>query len=126
MGIDNFIETAMNSVLKNPIVLILREINFSSILTQSNFNKREVGVKPYIVILQFLYMFIINKKISTFMKQSSDSFKKDVYYRLLKDSRYNWRKLLLLSSVKLINKLSIFQKSTDTKVFIIDDTVEIK
>ncbi len=126
MGIDNFIETTMNSVLKNPIVLILREINFSSILTQSNFNKREVGVKPYIVILQFLYMFIINKKISTFMKQSSDSFKKDVYYRLLKDSRYNWRKLLLLSSVKLINKLSIFQKSTDTKVFIIDDTVEIK
>ena len=126
MGIDNFIETAMKSVLKNPIVLILREINFSSILTQSNFNKREVGVKPYIVILQFLYMFIINKKISTFMKQSSDSFKKDVYYRLLKDSRYNWRKLLLLSSVKLINKLSIFQKSTDTKVFIIDDTVEIK
>ena len=60
------------------------------------------------------------------MKQSSDSFKKDVYYRLLKDKRYNWRKLLLFASVKLINKLSPLQNLTDTKVLIIDDTVEIK
>ena len=126
MGIDNFIETAMKSVLKNPIVLVLRDINFSSILKQSNFIKRDVGVPPYMVILQFLYMFLINKKISSFMKYSNDSFKKDVYYSLLKNSKYNWRKLLLLTSVNLINKLSSLQKPTDTKVFIIDDTVEIK
>ena len=126
MGIDNFIETAMKSVLKNPIVLVLRDINFSSILKQSDFIKRDVGVPPYMVILQFLYMFLINKKISSFMKYSNDSFKKDVYYRLLKNSKYNWRKLLLLTSVNLINKLSSLQKPTDTKVFIIDDTVEIK
>ena len=126
MGIDNFIETAMKSVLKNPIVLVLRDINFSSILKQSNFIKRDGGVPPYMVILQFLYMFLINKKISSFMKYSNDSFKKDVYYRLLKNSKYNWRKLLLLTSVNLINKLSSLQKPTDTKVFIIDDTVEIK
>ena len=116
----------MKSVLKNPIVLVLRDINFSSILKQSNFIKRDVGVPPYMVILQFLYMFLINKKISSFMKYSNDSFKKDVYYRLLKNSKYNWRKLLLLTSVNLINKLSSLQKPTDTKVFIIDDTVEIK
>ena len=60
------------------------------------------------------------------MKQSSDSYKKDVYYRLLKNSKYNWRKLLLLSSVKLISKLHILQKAADTRVLIIDDTVEIK
>ena len=126
MGLEYFIETAMKSVLKNPIVLVLRDINFSSILKQSNFIKRDVGVPPYMVILQFLYMFLINKKISSFMKYSNDSFKKDVYYRLLKNSKYNWRKLLLLTSVNLINKLSSLQKPTDTKVFIIDDTVEIK
>ena len=63
MGLDNFIETAMNKVLKNPIVEVLRDINFSSILKQSNFKKRDIGVKPYMIILQFLYMFIINKKI---------------------------------------------------------------
>ncbi len=106
MGIDNFIKTTMSSVLKNPIVSVLREINFSSILTQSNFVKRDIGINPYMIILQFLYMFIINKKISSFMKYSNDSFKKDVYYRLLKKNKYNWRKLLLLTSVRLIGKLN--------------------
>ena len=85
MGIDDFIQTAMNKVLKNPIVSVLRDINFSSILKQSNFIKRDIGVKPYLIVLQFLYMFIINKKISSFMKYSNDSYKKDVYYRLLKN-----------------------------------------
>ena len=126
MGIDDFIQTAMNKVLKNPIVSVLRDINFSSILKQSNFIKRDIGVKPYLIVLQFLYMFIINKKISSFMKYSNDSYKKDVYYRLLKNSRYNWRKLLLLTSTKLIGKLHKLQKTTDIKVLIIDDTVEIK
>ncbi|MEZ4694303.1 MAG: hypothetical protein R2837_10020 [Aliarcobacter sp.] len=60
------------------------------------------------------------------MKYSNDSFKKDVYYRLLKNEKYNWRKLLLLSSAKLIKRLHILQKNSDTKVLIIDDTVEIK
>ena len=126
MGLDDFIQTAMNNVLKNPILSVLRDINFSSILKQSNFIKRDIGVKPYMIILHFLYMFIINRKISSFMKYSNDSFKKDVYYRLLKDSRYNWRKLLLLTSTKLICKLHKLQKTTDVKVLIIDDTVEIK
>ena len=35
------------------------------------------------VVLHFVYMLVMNKKISTFMNQSNDSFKKDVYYRLL-------------------------------------------
>ena len=126
MGIDNIIKIAMSNVLKNPIVLVLKSINFSSILKQSNFVKRDCGKSPYLVILHFLYMFIINKQISTFIEYSNDSFKKDVYYRLLKNSKYNWRKLLLFTSVKLINKLIKIQDPTDIKVFIIDDTVEIK
>ena len=31
MGLDNFIQTAMNSVLKNPILLVLRDINFTQL-----------------------------------------------------------------------------------------------
>ena len=89
MGLDDFIQTAMNNVLKNPILSVLRDINFSSILKQSNFIKRDIGKSPYLVILHFLYMFVINRKISSFMKYSNDSYKKDVYYRLLKDNRYN-------------------------------------
>ena len=36
MGFDVFIQTAMNNVLKNPILQVLRDINFSSVLKQSN------------------------------------------------------------------------------------------
>ena len=50
MGLDNFIQTAINNVLKNPILSILRDINFSSILKQSNFIKRDIGKSPYLVI----------------------------------------------------------------------------
>ena len=74
MGLDDFIQTAMNNVLKNPILSILRDINFSSILKQSNFIKKDIDKSPYMIILHFLYMFIINKKISTFMKYSNDSY----------------------------------------------------
>ena len=62
MCIGNFIQTAINNVLKNPILSILRDINFSSILKQSNFIKKDIGKSPYMIILHFLYMFIINKK----------------------------------------------------------------
>ena len=39
MRLDNFIQTAMNNVLKKPVLSVLRDINFSSILKQSNFIK---------------------------------------------------------------------------------------
>ena len=83
MGLDNFIQTAMNSVLKNPILLVLRDINFSSILKQSNFIKKDIGKSSYMIILYFLYMFIINKKISTFMKLNCQHFIVHKNYNLI-------------------------------------------
>ena len=43
MGLDNHIETVMKSVLKNPILSVLKEINIARILKQSNFIKCDVG-----------------------------------------------------------------------------------
>ena len=68
----------------------------------------------------------MNKKISTFINQSSESFKKDVYYRLLQNSSYNWRKLLTLTTLKILKLLHKLQEPSAIKVFIIDDTVEGK
>ena len=83
MRLDNFIQTAMNNVLKNPILLVLRDINFSSILKQSNFIKKDIGKSSYMIILYFLYMFIINKKISTFMKLNCQHFIVHKNYNLI-------------------------------------------
>jgi len=71
-------------------------------------------------------MIITGKKISKFRKQSSDSFKKDVYYRLLKNKNYNWRKLLTLSTIKILSLIHKVQEIEGTRVLIVDDTVDGK
>ena len=44
MELDNFIKTDMRRVLKNKIITVLKDINFSYILKQRNFIKRDIGV----------------------------------------------------------------------------------
>jgi len=103
----------------------MKLLNLKTILTKSNFTKKE-GVAVHMVLLHFVYMLVMNKKISTFMKQSNDSLKKDIYYRLLSNSTYNWRSLLTLSSAKILSKLHKVQDAKAIKVLILDDTVEDK
>jgi len=126
MGLDNHIESAMKGLLKNPILSVLREIKITTILKQSNFNKRNTGYPVFWILLHFVYMLVMNKRQSSFVKQSTDAYGKDTYYRFIQSKRYNWRKLLLLSSQVLIAKVKVLQKNTEAKLLIIDDTVEIK
>jgi SRSO17 transposase len=126
MGMDNSIELAVSGVLKNPILSVLREINISKILLQSNFIKRDIGYAPFQIILHFMYMLVLNKRQSAFVKQSADAYGKDAYYRFVKNTRYNWRKLLMLTSIALIRKIKPLQKNGDHRLLIIDDTVETK
>lgn len=126
MGLDNDIKYAMKGLLKNPILSVLREIKIVSILKQSNFSKRNTGYSVFTILLHFVYMLVMNKRQSSFVKQSKDSYGKDTYYRFIQSKRYNWRKLLLLSSQALIAKVELLQKNTESRLLIIDDTVEIK
>ncbi len=126
MGLDNYIQTAMRSILKNPILEVLYDIKITKILKQSNFVKREVGYPPFQIILHFLYMLVMQKRQSTFIKKSDSAFGKDSYYRFIKQSRYNWRKLLLLSSTALLQKIKPLHKDYEHRLLIIDDTVEAK
>ncbi len=125
MQIESQILGIINNKLKNPIFETIQLLNMKTILKESNFHKKD-GVGVHMVILHFVYMLVMNKKMSTFMKQSEDSFKKDVYYRLLSNSSYNWRKLLSLSSLKMLKLLHKVQEPKTIKVLILDDTVEGK
>ena len=125
MHIEKQIINIINDKLKNPIYTTMQLLNIKTILTKSNFSKKE-GVSVYLVMLHFVYMLVMNKKISTFMKQSNDSLKKDVYYRMLSNSAYNWRKLLSLSSLKILSLLHKIQDAKIIKVLILDDTIEGK
>jgi IS4 transposase len=126
MQLQEQIISAIQTTLKNPIYQTMQLLNIKSILKNANFVKKREGVNPYLIVLHFVYMIVMNKKISTFMNQSNDSLKKDTYYRLLQNSSYNWRKLLSLTNLKILKKLHKVQDSSSVKVFIIDDTVEGK
>ena len=125
MELESKIIAIINDKLKNPIYETLRLLNIKTILSKSNFSKKD-GISIHMVVLHFVYMLVMNKKISTFMNQSNDSFKKDVYYRLLANANYNWRKLLSLSSLKILSLLHKVQDAKTTRVLILDDTVEDK
>jgi len=126
MELANYINYAMKSLLKNPILEVLQEIKISRLLKQSNFVKRDVGYSPFQIILHFLYMLVMQKRQSSFIKQSDGAFCKDAYYRFIKESRYNWRKLLLLSSAALLQKIKPLHRQGEHRLLIIDDTVEPK
>jgi len=125
VSIEIQIINIINDKLKNPIYTTMKLLDLKTILNKSNFTKKE-GVAVHMVVLHFVYMLVMNKKISTFMKQSNDSLKKDVYYRLLANSSYNWRSLLTLSVSKILSKLHKIQDAKAIKVLILDDTVEDK
>ena len=126
MRLQEQIISAINTTLKNPIYQTMQLLNIKSILKNANFVKKREGASPYLVVLHFVYMLVMNKKISAFMNQSNDSLKKDTYYRLLQNSSYNWRKLLSLTNLKILKQLHKVQDSSSVKVLIIDDTVEGK
>ena len=126
MELANYINYAMKRLLKHPILEVLQEIKIIKILKQSNFVKREVGYPPFQIILHFLYMLVMQKRQSSFIKQSDSAFGKDAYYRFIKERRYNWRKLLLLSSAALLQKIELLHKQGEHRLLIIDDTVEPK
>ena len=126
MELENYINYAMKSLLKNPILEVLQEIKISKILRQSNFVKRDVGYPPFQIMLHFVYMLVMQKRQSTFIKSSDNAYGKDTYYRFIKESRYNWRKLLLLSATALVQKIEPLYKTNEHRLLIIDDTVEPK
>ena len=125
MSYENIITDEISLRLKNPIIKVLQEIKIDKILKKSNFIKKD-GAATSTILLHFIFMIVINKKISEFIKYSKESLSKDVYYRALKSSKYNWQKMLMLSTVAFINKLKSLQNIKAVKVLILDDTNEDK
>lgn len=126
MKLQDQIVAAINTTLRNPIYQTMELLNIRTVLKQANFIKKREGVSPYLVVLHFVYMLVMNKKIATFIDQSDDSFKKDTYYRLLQNSSYNWRKLLMLTTTRILKLLHKVQEAAAIRVLILDDTIEGK
>jgi hypothetical protein len=59
-------------------------------------------------------MLVMSKRQSAFVKQSDNAYA----YRFIKEIRYNWRKLLLLSATALIQKIQLLHKYGEHRLLI--------
>ncbi len=62
------------------------------------------GVSPLLLLKAiFVLPFERNNFFRSIVNGNNHGFKKDAAYELLKNPRYNWRKLLLLLAVKIVS-----------------------
>ena len=69
MNLQEEILSAINTTLKNPIYQTLQLLNIKSILKNADFIKKREGAATYLVVLHFVYMLVMNKKIATFIEK---------------------------------------------------------
>ncbi|BCO07979.1 transposase [Desulfolithobacter dissulfuricans] len=81
------------------------------------------GASPLVLLKAiFVLPFENNNFFRSIVAGNNHGFKKDAAYQLLKNPRYNWRKLLLLLAAKLVNFCDLLTDCDRKKVLIIDDS----
>ena len=105
MELANYIETAMKSILKNPIYEVLSEIKITKILKQSNFVKREA------VMSELKFRVDLQKKYNTDANgniHSLDRFLKEIVNFIVSNKEFNDFKLLTSISDEQIDYTHMF------------------
>lgn len=113
---------------KNLVSSILKTIGFGGLLKVSNIRKKVSDeYSPSSLIYRIMVTIYLNKGLKALWeKQNSiaDYYKesgKDSYYRMLKNPRYNWRKLLMGVFMRIVKPLSKISERRK-QVLILDDT----
>lgn len=102
----------------------IRELKISRLLKKANISKERgnsaFDIFQFLILLVFqkcnLYHFLNSKKQDT-------AFDDNTYYRFLNESRFNWRKFILLLSVKVAAYFDKLTKPERVKCLVLDDSV---
>jgi len=116
-----------NILFDSEINRAFNELNFRTLLNRSGITKKKgyatVTLLFLVVLLPFLKRRLSDFWNSNYIKNQINA-QKDVYYRFLNHERFNWRKLLYLAALKVINFSDDIPLRR--KVLIADDTVIAK
>jgi len=116
-----------NILFDSEINRAFNELNFRTLLNRSGITKKKgyatVTLLFLVVLLPFLKRRLSDFWNSNYIKNQINA-QKDVYYRFLNHERFNWRKLLYLVALKVINFSDDIPLRR--KVLIADDTVVAK
>lgn len=113
-----------NKQLNFTINRFFKDNKIGSILRQCNFSK-EKGFSC-IKIFQYIFMLVFTGKnfFRTIESKKNTIFSKDVVYRFLNSSSFNWRKFLLLLSSSIIKNVIVPLTSKDrVNVLVVDDSL---
>lgn len=103
---------------------IFSSLKLSQLLRKAGIRKT-YGVSSFTVFqLIFQLVFQGRNLFRLLERNQAESFPgKDVVYRFLNESRYNWRRFYQLLSLKVVNRFEALTSAQRIRVFIVDDSV---
>jgi hypothetical protein len=108
--------------LHNKIDLFFDNFNLGTLLNRAGIRKLR-GVSPVILLKAiFSLPFEGNNFFRGIVAGKKQGFRKDAAYDLLKEPRYNWRKLLILLATRLVSVFDLLTDNDRKKVLVIDDS----
>jgi len=108
--------------LNNKIDTFFDNFTIGTLLNRAGIRKLR-GASPVMLLKSiFILPFEGNNFFRGIVTGNRQNFKKDAAYDLLKDPRYNWRRLLLLLAAKVVSVFNLLTDKERKKVLIIDDS----
>lgn len=117
---------------------LFKKFNFKTICCKSGTSKEQGYSVSTIIILMTILPLLCLKSVSKFFSSKYTNItkmKKDVLYRFKNNSKVAWRNILLLTAKNFLSLTdeanststnSIKARNTNTKAFILDDTIDCK
>lgn len=117
-------KTNAEHIITSKIDSFLSEFSISKLLKQSNFYK-ESGIQCVVVLKEIFGLVFSGKNLFRTLKMNPDdiSFKKNTAYRFLNCSSYNWARLLLLLTTRIIESVNRLTSDDRASVLIVDDSL---
>lgn len=109
---------------QNQLSLIFSALKLSQLLRKAGIRKT-YGVSSFTVFQIIFQLVFQGRNLFRLLEGSrADSLPgKDVVYRFLNESRYNWRRFYQLLSLKIVGKFEQLTSAQRIRVFIVDDSV---
>jgi hypothetical protein len=113
-----------NDNTQNEFSDAIKQLNIGKLLRNSNVTKSQ-GVSAFEVFQFILLLVFRGRNLFRFLnsKHKDEAVSKNTYYRFLNDDSYNWRKFLLLLSVKVADYFITLTHPQRVKVLILDDSI---
>lgn len=113
-----------NEQLQSSVDRFFARFKLGALLRQCNIHKM-AGVSC-LQVIRFIFILVFGHKnlyeALRSSRLSSGQPAKDVFYRFLNEGRFNWRRLLLLLSLRIAKLINPLTSSLRERVFIIDDS----